>query len=61
MCARGERRRERRLWRDQHLDAVSRIDVKTRTKNPTDIPVGVTQNGGPIGVAIAPCRQRPVA
>ena len=32
---------------------VSTIDVKTRTKNPTDIPVG----RNPIGVAITPCRR----
>ncbi len=32
---------------------VSTIDVKTRTKNPTDIAVG----SGPAGVAVTPCRR----
>ena len=32
---------------------VSTIDVKTRTKHPTDIPVG----SRPFGVAITPCRR----
>jgi YVTN family beta-propeller protein len=32
-------------------DTVSTIDVKTRTKNPTDIPVGVN----PTTVAMTPC------
>jgi YVTN family beta-propeller protein len=32
---------------------VSTIDVKTKTKNPTDIPVG----NGPGGVAFTPCRR----
>jgi YVTN family beta-propeller protein len=32
---------------------VSTIDVKTRTKNPTDIPVGMN----PVGVAVTPCRR----
>jgi hypothetical protein len=32
---------------------VSTIDVKTRTKNPTDIPVG----SNPIRVAVTPCRR----
>jgi YVTN family beta-propeller protein len=34
-------------------DTVSTIDVKTRTKHPTDITVGT----GPIGVAVTPCRR----
>jgi YVTN family beta-propeller protein len=34
-------------------DSVSTIDVKTRTKNPTDITVGL----GPGGVAVTPCRR----
>jgi YVTN family beta-propeller protein len=34
-------------------DSVSTIDVKTRTKNPRDIPVG----SGPVGVAFTPCRR----
>jgi YVTN family beta-propeller protein len=34
-------------------DSVSTIDVKTRTKNPTDIPVGA----GPLGVAVTPCHR----
>jgi YVTN family beta-propeller protein len=33
--------------------SVSTIDVKTRTKNPTDISVGAF----PFGVAFAPCRR----
>ena len=33
--------------------SVSTIDVKTRTKDPTDIPVGMT----PAGLAITPCRR----
>jgi YVTN family beta-propeller protein len=33
-------------------DSVSTIDVKTRTKHPADIPVGLT----PVEVAVAPCR-----
>ncbi len=33
--------------------SVSTIDVKTRTKNPTDITVGAF----PIGVAVTPCRR----
>jgi YVTN family beta-propeller protein len=32
---------------------VSTIDVKTRTKNPTDIPVGSL----PTAVAVTPCRR----
>jgi YVTN family beta-propeller protein len=32
---------------------VSTIDVKTRTKDPADIPVG----SGPSGVAVTPCRR----
>jgi YVTN family beta-propeller protein len=34
-------------------DTVSTIDVKTKTKHPTDITVGT----GPIGVAVTPCRR----
>jgi len=34
-------------------NSVSTIDVKTRTKNPTDIPVG----SFPVGVAVTPCRR----
>jgi YVTN family beta-propeller protein len=34
-------------------DSVSTIDVKTRTKNPTDIPVGSL----PVWVAVTPCRR----
>ena len=34
-------------------DSVSTIDVKTRTKQPTDIPVGTF----PHGVAVTPCRR----
>jgi YVTN family beta-propeller protein len=34
-------------------DSVSVIDVKTRTKNPADIPVGAF----PVGVAVTPCRR----
>jgi YVTN family beta-propeller protein len=33
-------------------NSVSRIDVKTRTKHPTDIPVGPS----PLEVAVTPCR-----
>jgi YVTN family beta-propeller protein len=32
-------------------DTVSTIDVKTRTKDPTDTPVG----SGPFGVTVTPC------
>jgi YVTN family beta-propeller protein len=32
---------------------VSTINVKTRTKNPSDIPVG----SFPVGVAVTPCRR----
>jgi YVTN family beta-propeller protein len=32
---------------------VSRIDVKTRTKDDTDIPVG----SAPTGVAVTPCHR----
>jgi YVTN family beta-propeller protein len=35
------------------IGTVSTIDVKTRTKNPTDIPVG----SGPLGVAFTPCHR----
>jgi YVTN family beta-propeller protein len=34
-------------------DTVSTIDVKTRTKDLTDITVGTL----PLGVAVTPCRQ----
>jgi YVTN family beta-propeller protein len=34
-------------------DSVSTIDVKTRTKHPTDITVGAA----PLTVAVTPCRQ----
>jgi len=34
-------------------DSVSTIDLNTRTKNPTDIPVG----SAPFSVAITPCRR----
>jgi YVTN family beta-propeller protein len=34
-------------------DSVSTIDVKTRTKDPTDIPVGPL----PFWVAVTPCRR----
>jgi YVTN family beta-propeller protein len=37
----------------QGSSSVSTIDVKTRTKNPTDIPVG----SFPLGVAFTPCRR----
>src|SRR5262249_58759554 len=33
--------------------SVSTIDVRTRTKNPTDITVG----SGPFGLAVTPCRR----
>jgi YVTN family beta-propeller protein len=36
--------------RNDPSDAVSTIDVKTRTKNPADIPVA----GIPVGVAVTP-------
>ena len=38
-------------------DTVSTIDVKTRTKNPTDITVG----SSPFGVAMTPCHREPAA
>jgi YVTN family beta-propeller protein len=38
---------------NQASNSVSTIDVKTRTKNPTDINVGAI----PIGEAITPCRR----
>jgi YVTN family beta-propeller protein len=34
-------------------DTVSTIDVKTRTKDPTDIPVGVN----PATTVVTPCRR----
>src|SRR6516165_10861851 len=33
---------------------VATIDVKTRTKNPTDIPVRTVPFAGPVGVAVTP-------
>ena len=38
---------------NQVSGTVSTIDVKTRKKHPTDIPVGT----GPVGVAFTPCRR----
>jgi YVTN family beta-propeller protein len=38
---------------NQATNTVSIIDVKTRTKDPTDIPVGRS----PLGVAIASCHR----
>ena len=38
---------------NQVSGTVSTIDVQSRTKNPTDIPVG----SGPVGVAFTPCRR----
>jgi len=37
---------------DGQSGTVSTIDVKTRTKNPTDITVGAA----PVRVAVTPCR-----
>ena len=38
---------------NSNSDSVSTIDVKTRTKNATDIPVGLN----PLGVAVTPCHR----
>jgi YVTN family beta-propeller protein len=38
---------------NQQDGTVSTIDVKTRTKDPTDIPVGAM----PSAVAVTPCRR----
>jgi hypothetical protein len=38
---------------DSNARCVSTIDVKTRTKDPTDVPVGVN----PTAVAVTPCRR----
>src|SRR5262245_33079737 len=50
MSARSRCRASAFVPRGDQSAAVSTVDVKTGTKNPTDIPVG----GDPIGVAVTP-------
>jgi hypothetical protein len=49
----GDAGRQDRLRHELYCGKVSAIDVKTRTKNPTDIIVG----SAPLGLTVAPCRR----
>jgi YVTN family beta-propeller protein len=53
VAAGRERCRATAFVTNQFSGSVSTVDVKTRTKHPTDIPVGAS----PLEVAFTPCRR----